>query len=61
MRNVNYFMTGFQHMIGRARGRSIPTEGGRHSRLQCQCGDVETAIALQVKYRPGCSNPAGEL
>ena len=51
----------FNTWSAESRGRSIPTERGRHSRLQCQCGDVETAIALQVRYRPGCSNPAGEL
>ena len=43
------------------RGHSVPTEGGRHSRLQCQCGDVETTFALPVRYCPERSNPAGEL
>ena len=51
----------FNTWSAESRGRSIPTERGRRSRLQCQCGDVETTIALQVRYRPGCSNPAGEL
>ena len=51
----------FNTWSAESRGRSISTEGGRHSRLQCQCGDVEIAIALQVRYRPGCSSPAGEL